>query len=201
MFNWLTVLVLLPLEIASGMLYRLTDAITSSLSLQRNANSNPEFLTVITRPLTELIVQVRDTEQRSSSISLSLLLLLFQLDKKVIQDIATNKTSSDTSLLKRYCSIQNTLMNGTSSQVPNQYCSFIFARIQWPDWGVGLLLLIVSILCLCLCLVFLVKVLQSLLKGAVRDVIFKVVNSNFPGVFAYATPYLAMLVSRDMCYT
>jgi sodium-dependent phosphate cotransporter len=74
MFNWLTVLVLLPVEIASGkdnlfffyfkklkcigMLYHLTDVITNSINLQRNPNSNPEFLTVITKPLTDLIVQV-----------------------------------------------------------------------------------------------------------------------------------------------
>ncbi len=58
MFNWLSVLVLLPIEIASGMLYHLTDAVTKSINLQRNPSSNPEFLTVITKPLTEKIVQV-----------------------------------------------------------------------------------------------------------------------------------------------
>ncbi len=40
------------------MLYHLTGAITNSIDLKRNANSNPEFLTVITKPLTQLIVQV-----------------------------------------------------------------------------------------------------------------------------------------------
>jgi hypothetical protein len=40
------------------MLYHLTNAITNSLDLKQNPNSNPEFLTVITKPLTELIVQV-----------------------------------------------------------------------------------------------------------------------------------------------
>ncbi|CAF5182845.1 unnamed protein product, partial [Rotaria sp. Silwood1] len=56
MFNWLSVLVLLPIEIASNMLYHLTNSITKSINLKRNPNSNPEFLTVITKPLTERIV-------------------------------------------------------------------------------------------------------------------------------------------------
>lgn len=42
-----------------GMLYRLTGAITGSFDLKRNPDSNPEFLTVITKPLTEKIVQVK----------------------------------------------------------------------------------------------------------------------------------------------
>ena len=77
MFNWLTVCVLLPVELASGkitssllvwseisssfhvgMLFRLTDAITKSIAFKKNSNTNPEFLTVITKPLTERIIQV-----------------------------------------------------------------------------------------------------------------------------------------------
>jgi len=41
----------------------------------------------------------------------------------------------------------------------------------------------------------LVKTLQSLLKGAVKNLIFKIVNSNFPGIFKHLTPYLAILVN------
>ncbi len=46
------------MKINLGMLYHLTDAITNSIDLKQNPNSNPEFLTVITKPLTERIVQV-----------------------------------------------------------------------------------------------------------------------------------------------
>ncbi|CAF2794072.1 unnamed protein product [Rotaria sp. Silwood2] len=58
MFNWLTVLILLLIEITSNMLYHLTNPITKSINLKRNPNSNPQFLTVITKSLTERIVQV-----------------------------------------------------------------------------------------------------------------------------------------------
>lgn len=104
--------------------------------------------------------------------------------------------SPDLSLLKRYCSFKNESINGNDTQVPDQYCKFIFAKVTWPDWSIGLLLLILSIVALCLCLLFLVKILQSLLKGAVKSIIFKMVNSDFPGIFKHLTPYLAILVNH-----
>ncbi|CAF4143331.1 unnamed protein product [Rotaria sordida] len=173
MFNWLTVLILLSIEIASNMLYHLTNLITKSINIKRNPNSNPEFLTVITKPLTERIVQ---------------------LDKKAIESVAFGNASTDISLLKRYCSFKNESNNGTFIQVPDKYCSFLFAKVQWADWLIGLVLLIISIICLCLCLFLLVKILQSLLKGTVKSIIFKMVNANFPGMFKHLTPYLALLV-------
>ena len=42
----------------SGLLYHLTDAITKTISLDRQAGSNPQFLNVLTRPLTHRIIQV-----------------------------------------------------------------------------------------------------------------------------------------------
>jgi sodium-dependent phosphate cotransporter len=119
----------------------------------------------------------------------------FQLDRNAINDIALGIASPDVSLLKRYCSYKNESNNGTFIQIPDQYCSFLFAKLSWPDWSIGLLLLIVSIICLCFCLILLVKILQSLLKGTVKHLIFKMVNSNFPGIFKYLTPYLAILVN------
>ncbi len=117
------------------------------------------------------------------------------MDRKAIQDIALGIAAPDVSILKRYCSFKNESVNGT--RVPDQYCSFLFAKISWPDWGVGLLLLILSILALCFCLVVLVKLLQSLLKGTVKNLIYKMVNSDFPGIFKHLTPYLAILVRRN----
>jgi len=58
MFNWLTVLILLPLEAATGYLYYLTGPMVSDLSSVQDTD-NPQFLKVITDPLTDLIVKVR----------------------------------------------------------------------------------------------------------------------------------------------
>lgn len=56
-FNWLSVFVLLPLEVASNYLYRLTTVIVDSFHLE-SGESAPELLKVITDPFTKLIIQV-----------------------------------------------------------------------------------------------------------------------------------------------
>src|SRR6218665_921283 len=56
-FNWLTVLILLPLELATHYLYHLTEAMTANIATPDNVD-NPQFLTAITHPLTELIIMV-----------------------------------------------------------------------------------------------------------------------------------------------
>lgn len=57
-FNWLSVLVLLPLEVASGYLYILTKLITDSFHIE--SGEAPDLLNVITDVLTEAIIQVRN---------------------------------------------------------------------------------------------------------------------------------------------
>lgn len=57
-FNWLTVLVLLPLESATAVLERLSELALGAASLQPGGQA-PDILKALTRPLTHLIVQVR----------------------------------------------------------------------------------------------------------------------------------------------
>ncbi|KAF6726921.1 Sodium-dependent phosphate transport protein 2B [Oryzias melastigma] len=66
-FNWLSVLILLPLEAATGVLFKLTLLIIDSFNLESGEDA-PDLLKVITDPLTKSIIQ---------------------LDKSVIADIAT----------------------------------------------------------------------------------------------------------------
>lgn len=56
-FNWLSVFVLLPIEVASGYLYYLTSKIVESFNLESGEDA-PELLKVITDPFTKLIIQV-----------------------------------------------------------------------------------------------------------------------------------------------
>ena len=214
MFNWATVIILLPLEIVSGwwrrrvidrssfhedlfvgVLFHLTEAITRTISLDRKTSSNPQFLNVLTRPLTHRIIQVR--ESWSMRFLKKVVRPPFQLDERVIQNIAMGMDDPNASLLKRFCSYQNvTTEFGNSTLVPDKRCAFIFSKVSWPDWGVGLLLLALSLLALCGCLILLVKLLQSMLKGTISTVIFKTVNADFPGVFRHLTPYLAIGVTH-----
>lgn len=57
-FNWLTVLILLPLESAVAPLERLSELVLEAISLQPGTQA-PDILKVLTQPLTHLIVQVR----------------------------------------------------------------------------------------------------------------------------------------------
>lgn len=57
-FNWLSVLVLLPLEVVSGLMARLSHLLVTSFKLQSGEEA-PELLKVITEPVTKLIIEVK----------------------------------------------------------------------------------------------------------------------------------------------
>lgn len=57
-FNWLSVLVLLPLEVASGLMTWLSHLLVTGFRLQPGEEA-PELLKVVTEPVTKLIIQVK----------------------------------------------------------------------------------------------------------------------------------------------
>lgn len=63
-FNWLSVLILLPLEAATGALFKLTDILIKSFNIESGENA-PELLSVITNPLTTSIIEVEMREVSS----------------------------------------------------------------------------------------------------------------------------------------
>lgn len=67
-------LVLLPLEAATGVLYKLTDLLIKSFNIQSGEDA-PELLSVITDPLTKSIIQVEFSEAPSD------LLLWIRMDR------------------------------------------------------------------------------------------------------------------------
>ena len=58
MFNWLTVIILLPIETACHYLYHLTGAIVANMNFSKSSKKK-DMLKVITKPFTSLIVKVR----------------------------------------------------------------------------------------------------------------------------------------------
>lgn len=95
MFNWLTVFVMLPIEMSFGYLEHATGYLVSSLKASRQSGKEPEMLNVIIKPLTNAIIQI---------------------DKHVLDKIATN-LSIDEPLIKRYCGVYKldlALQNGTT---------------------------------------------------------------------------------------
>ncbi|CAG5871701.1 unnamed protein product [Menidia menidia] len=183
-FNWLSVLVLLPLESVSGLLRRLSQAVVDTLQL-RGGEDAPELLKVITEPLTTLIIQ---------------------LDRSVITALATGDQSArNKSLVKHWC--QTTIFKddetpwGTHNlSEQTQKCRHLFVDSSLSDLAIGLILLACSLLVLCSCLVLLVKLLHSLLKGQVASIINSVLNIDFPYPFTWLAGYLALLVGAGMTF-
>ncbi|XP_012556747.2 sodium-dependent phosphate transport protein 2A isoform X1 [Hydra vulgaris] len=207
-FNIITVLVLLPVEILSGYLFWLTKTIISTTSLSSDKSLDQQLLTKITDPFTNLIIQ---------------------LDKNVIEGLAKGDMSfAEKSLIKKNCNketkhllmfnltqkINNTLMiNNTQNVVKNSTelanntqikhnkpCKFVFHNTGMSDSLVGVILLVSALVILCFCLVFIVKILNSLLRGQIANVIRKTFNANFPKPFSFLTGYFAILVGAGMTF-
>ncbi|XP_060055423.1 sodium-dependent phosphate transport protein 2C isoform X2 [Erinaceus europaeus] len=188
-FNWLTVLILLPLESATAALEKLSDLIVGATSLEPGTHT-PDILKVLTQPLTHLIVQ---------------------LDADVIADSATgNRTNS--SLIKRWCGTKEEpttgnlsncegLCPGTNNSTSNNSTSqHLFAHTSLTDLAVGLILLAGSLLVLCSCLVLIVKLLNSVLRGSVAQAVRTIINADFPFPFGWLSGYLAILVGAGLTF-
>ncbi|CAH1773675.1 unnamed protein product [Owenia fusiformis] len=207
MFNWLSVLILLPLEVLTGYLYRLTTAIIDSCNLKDTSMEKKEFLKVLTKPFTSTIIQV---------------------DKKVIQKIALGETDyAKKSLIKKWCvykevqkafnlttkqnvtivsaeGVQRTVLSNVTEEfnmtlkVGTGKCSFMFYDTGLSDMVIGFLLLAVALFLLCTCLVLLVKLLHSILNGNIAKIIKKTINADFPGKLKFLTGYVAIIVGAGM---
>uniref|UniRef100_A0A8C7E4Z0 Sodium-dependent phosphate transport protein 2A n=1 Tax=Naja naja TaxID=35670 RepID=A0A8C7E4Z0_NAJNA len=183
-FNWLSVLVLLPLEVATGYLHLITKVSVATLNL-RSGRDAPELLKVITEPFTGLIVQ---------------------LDKSVIPGIATgNESLHNKSLIRVWCEapapqVRIVPKDRKDGMGRRAECNHLFVDSSLPDLAVGLMLLAGSLTVLCTCLMMLVKLLNSVLKGQVARAIQKVINTDLPSPFGWATGYFAMLVGAGMTF-
>jgi sodium-dependent phosphate cotransporter len=170
MFNLLSVLVLLPLELIFNYLERVSGALVAPLSAHSNSTrgKEPELLGAITKALVDAVIQI---------------------DKRVLDSMSSNASYEADSLIKRVCKVQ---INETV--VAHKKCPFLFAQVDWPDWVIGSILLVVSLVLLSSCLIGMVKILSSIFKGPVAHIIQKVVNSDLPGVFRYFTGFIVISV-------
>ncbi|XP_046851959.1 sodium-dependent phosphate transport protein 2B-like isoform X2 [Xenia sp. Carnegie-2017] len=182
LFNWLTVLVLLPVEVITKKIFSksyllyCSGEITRAFGVEGEQNTKVEFLKKLTKPLTSRVIQI---------------------DKNVIKRIAKGKeVSADVSLIKSCLK----KING-SSTTPNKTistCNFLFHNTGMKDSVVGFILLVVSITLLCICLVCIVKLLHSMLKGNLALMVRKTLNADFPGPLKYLTGYFTILVGTGL---
>ena len=81
----------------------------------------------------------------------------------------------------------------TAEEYEKYQCGYLFA-----DWGIwdtwlGLILLALSLALLCTCLILLVKILNSLMRDRIAQLIKDFLNADIPGA-AWLTGYVAILV-------
>ena len=192
MFNLLSVIVLLPLELVTQYLFRLTKAMVQIYNCQ-STNGAPEevqnrVLKKITKPITNLFIQ---------------------LDKNAIEKIAlakANETIEVKSLIKHcdknfaVANVTVVMQNFTSSKKPYSVfsCKFLFHDTGMSDLVVGIILLVLSLLILCICLRFITKTLHSLLRAKIALGIRKMINADFKKPFKFLTGYVAILVGAGM---
>uniref|UniRef100_A0A096LVK7 Sodium-dependent phosphate transport protein 2A n=1 Tax=Poecilia formosa TaxID=48698 RepID=A0A096LVK7_POEFO len=202
-FNWLSVLLLLPLDVATGALRHMSQAVVNTLRLS-SRDKAPELLKVLTKPLTKLVIQ---------------------LDKSVLTALATeDQVQMNKSLVKHWCKSavmkeNQTLWGAQSLKCTSAQIIFhetirhepvlqkkqwrgkhLFANSSLSDLAIGLILLVCSLLVLCGCLMLLVKLLNSMLKGQVSNVINKIINTGKPPSFTWVTGYLALLAGAGMTF-
>lgn len=176
MFNLLTVLIMLPLELSCQYLERFSGVLVAPLKATKGNSTGgkePELLGAITKVLVDAIIQI---------------------DKRVLDSIASNASYEADSLIKRVCQNKLNENSTTTNNTVDTKCSFLFANVDWADWVIGLILLLVSLLLLSSCLVGMVKILSAIFTGRVSLIIQKVVNSDLPGVFKYFTGFIVISV-------
>ena len=180
MFNFLAVLILLPLEAITGYLYHLTKAIVDGMSLSEEA-SKQEFLNVLTDPFIELFIQLNKTA--------------------IIENAKGNSSDAKAdTLLKVHCGIidmedcrQNTTI--ANCTLP---CHYAFYGSSLSDRVIGIIMLVVALLLLIGALLIMVKALQSILGVQLEGVVKKAANGSLPGKAKHLTPYLAMLIGAGV---
>uniref|UniRef100_UPI00398E4D30 sodium-dependent phosphate transport protein 2C-like n=1 Tax=Pristiophorus japonicus TaxID=55135 RepID=UPI00398E4D30 len=205
-FNWMTVIVLLLIEIGTGFLYHLSKVCIESFNIQ-SGETSPNILKVITEPFTQVIIRLDqsvisaiatgDTGARNRSLIQNWCKFT---DRTVLRNVSvTNLTECETSHCFGTGNETVALKNNTETE-NLQLCRHIFVNTTLPDIAVGFILLMASLLVLCICLVLIVKLLNSVLKGKMAQIIKKVINTDFPYPFGWVNGYLAIMVGAIMTF-
>lgn len=197
MFNWLTVIVLLPLEVLTGYLNWISGRIVASVT--SSSVEDQEYLTKLTKPLTGLVIQLDSKGITQVAQGADIKTLMKDCCLKGTKTVNVSKIANETDYLN------TTVISVTTWTTKNQSyclqkCEYWFHDSGLSDVVVGVILLVASLVILCLCLFGIVKTLNSVLKGNIRKAIRRFVNYDFPGRFAYFTGYIAILIGTGLTF-
>ncbi|KAG8238635.1 hypothetical protein J437_LFUL017667 [Ladona fulva] len=168
-FNWLSVIVILPLEVATGYLFYTTEAIVNSMPLSKNVSSlgGVKVLQTLTDPFTQQIVI---------------------LNKTVINEWSKNNPEyENATLLKTWCG---------KGKSPGELTECIYLAKYMEsigDTAIGAILLLFSLILLFVCMGVMVKILQKVLKGTMANAIRRAINAEIPKL-PWLGGYISILV-------
>ncbi|XP_040180240.1 sodium-dependent phosphate transport protein 2C-like [Rana temporaria] len=206
MFNWLTVIILLPIELGTGYLLYLSEAIIKSFNIHAGGQA-PDILKVITRPFTDLIVKLDSSVITGNAIgdpesaNKSLIKRWCEIETKNVTEYVPVTNLTDCSTVSCITNVSGTFVEINTTVEENiERCIHIFSHINLPDIAVGFILLTASLVVLCTCLILIVKILNSVLKGQIAQIIKKIINADFPFPFSWLTGYLAILIGAVMTF-
>ncbi|KNC76905.1 hypothetical protein SARC_10621 [Sphaeroforma arctica JP610] len=167
MFNFLSVLIMLPLEAATQVLEKISNVTVESMGSIEGAD-DLNFLKTVTKPVTNRIIRV---------------------NKDLIESIAAAQTEEEVDALSTQSMV-------SWKYCPDDSTWFVYCPQEnsWSDVAVGSTLLLWALVQMMVCLYVLVKVLQSIFNGPLSKVLFKAINLSFPGRWDVLSGYVLILV-------
>ena len=179
MFNFLSVMILLPVEAATGYLFNLSSGIVDGYETLESAEKPPDILKVITKPFTKLIMQV-DKKQMNK--------LAAATDPEEIAELSAKSMMKAPKDCEGFVSESQWVEgSGSGAVFEDSECesrSYLFDGMygSWSDTAVGWFMLVFSLTILCTCLWAMIKLLRWLLKGRVAVWLHASVNGNVPDI-------------------
>ncbi|KAK0407351.1 hypothetical protein QR680_019149 [Steinernema hermaphroditum] len=162
-YNVCCVFTILPLEVAFGIIEKLSGELTKPL--QGSHTTEIKTLQYLTDPIVERILKVDDETISQSSLGyqeMSQKSLVYRCLDQIGRPVA-------------FCPYNH-----------------IFAYSTWSDTTIAIVVLAGTIACLIFCLLMTVKLMMSLLGGRVAVAVRKLLDKDCPGVLSCFTGYIVM---------
>jgi solute carrier family 34 (sodium-dependent phosphate cotransporter) len=222
MFNLLTAAVLLPVEIVSGLLYRLTDLIVEAIPFENsNIISQINIINQMLSPVVNLFIVLDMDAVKLVREGYPLTRIALRCCQKEARKLLRNSTESNWTEWLGEKANENFSFSISLEQNDNQInasggyyvneevcvreCNYWCKPMlkAFGDGGTGLFWIILSIVVLIACLFSIVKVLSMLISGPIAKGVRHAINANLPGfrpltkVALFFAALAATLVMQD----
>jgi solute carrier family 34 (sodium-dependent phosphate cotransporter) len=206
MFNYLTTGVLLPLEIAFNLLFRIATALADAMPLDNaSALSSINFMAAILNPVCDLFIRLdADAVDRVTNGEDVKEIALRCCEKEVrptlknftqnITDYIFNNFTTPMLIIDPESNLTKYYVNETVCLKECTYWCMPMLR-AFGDGGTGLFWIILSLIVLIGCLFSIVKVLSLLIVGPIAQGVRVAINASLPGRMKWFTQVILYLIA------